>query len=78
MRKYILLLFNIAILLMTTGCSDCGFGPDGPTHSVTVYIPYSNVTREGSDTPDADAVDIQGKEGVITDLWFFAYPIGKG
>lgn len=63
---------------MTTGCSDCGFGPDGPTHSVTVYIPYSNVTREGSDTPDADAVDIQGKEGVITDLWFFAYPIGKG
>lgn len=78
MRKYILLLFNIAILLMTTGCSDCGFGPDGPTHSVTVYIPYSNVTREGSDTPDADAVDIQGNEGVITDLWFFAYPIGKG
>lgn len=78
MRKYILLLFNIAILLMTTGCSDCGFGPDGPTHSVTVYIPYSNATREGSDTPDADAVDIQGKEGVITDLWFFAYPIGKG
>lgn len=78
MRKYILLLFNIAILLMTTGCSDCGFGPDGPTHSVTVYIPYSNVTREGSDTPDADAVDIQGKEGVITDLWFFAYPIGEG
>lgn len=78
MRKYILLLFNIAILLMTTGCSDCGFGPDGPTHSVTVYIPYSNVTREGSDTPDADAVDIQCKEGVITDLWFFAYPIGKG
>lgn len=78
MRKYILLLFNIAILLMTTGCSDCGFGPDGPTHSVTVYIPYSNVTREGSDTPDADAVDIQGEEGVITDLWFFAYPIGKG
>lgn len=78
MRKYILLLFNIAILLMTTGCSDCGFGPDGPTHSVTVYIPYSNVAREGSDTPDADAVDIQGKEGVITDLWFFAYPIGKG
>lgn len=78
MRKYILLLFNIAILLMTAGCSDCGFGPDGPTHSVTVYIPYSNVTREGSDTPDADAVDIQGKEGVITDLWFFAYPIGKG
>lgn len=78
MRKYILLLFNIAILLMTTGCSDCGFGPDGPTHSVTVYIPYSNTTREGSDTPDADAVDIQGKEGVITDLWFFAYPIGKG
>ena len=78
MRKYILLLFNIAILLMTTGCSDCGFGPDGPTHSVTVYIPYSNVTREGSDTPDADAVDIRGKEGVITDLWFFAYPIGKG
>lgn len=78
MRKYILLLFNIAILLMTTGCSDCGFGPDGPTHSVTVYIPYSNVTREGSDTPDADAVDIQDKEGVITDLWFFAYPIGKG
>lgn len=78
MRKYILLLFNIAILLMTTGCSDCGFGPDGPTHSVTVYIPYSNVTREGSDTPDADAVDIEGKEGVITDLWFFAYPIGKG
>lgn len=74
MRKYILLLFNIAILLMTTGCSDCGFGPDGPTHSVTVYIPYSNTTREGSDTPDADAV----KEGVITDLWFFAYPIGKG
>lgn len=78
MRKYILLLFNIAILLMTTGCSDCGFGPDGPTHSVTVYIPYSNTTREGSDTPDADAVDIQGKEGVITDLWFFAYPIGEG
>lgn len=78
MRKYILLLFNIAILLMTTGCSDCGFGPDGPTHSVTVYIPYSNVTREGCDTPDADAVDIQGNEGVITDLWFFAYPIGKG
>lgn len=79
MRKYILLLFNIAILLMTTGCSDCGFGPDGPTHSVTVYIPYSNVTREGSDTSDADAVDISGKEGVITDLWFFAYPInGKG
>lgn len=78
MRKYILLLFNIAILLMTTGCSDCGFGPDGPTHSVTVYIPYSNVTREGSDTPDADAVDISANEGVITDLWFFAYPIGKG
>lgn len=79
MRKYILLLFNIAILLMTTGCSDCGFGPDGPTHSVTVYIPYSNTTREGSDTPDADAVDILGKEGVITDLWFFAYPIkGNG
>ena len=45
---------------------------------MTVYIPYSNVTREGSDTPDADAVDIQGNEGVITDLWFFAYPIGKG
>lgn len=79
MRKYILLLFNIAILLMTTGCSDCGFGPDGLTHSVTVYIPYSNTTREGSDTPDADAVDIQGNEGVITDLWFFAYPIkGNG
>lgn len=79
MRKYILLLFNIAILLMTTGCSDCGFEPDGPTHSVTVYIPYSNVTREGSDTPDADAVDISGKEGVIADLWFFAYPIdGNG
>lgn len=75
MRKYILLLFNIAILLMTTGCSDCGFEPDGPTHSVTVYIPYSNATRQGSDTPDADAVDIQGTEGVITDLWFFAYPI---
>lgn len=79
MRKYILLLFNIAILLMTTGCSDCGFGPDGPTHSVTVYIPYSNTTRQASDTSDADAVDISGKEGVITDLWFFAYPInGKG
>lgn len=74
MRKYILLLFNIAILLMTTGCSDCGFGPDGPTHSVTVYIPYSNVTREG--TTDGD--DISANEGVITDLWFFAYPIGKG
>lgn len=79
MRKYILLLFNIAILLMTTGCSDCGFGPDGPTHSVTVYIPYSNTTRQASDTSDADAVDISGNEGVITDLWFFAYPInGKG
>lgn len=81
MRKYILLLFNIAILLMTTGCSDCGFGPDGPTHSVTVYIPYSNVTREGTtdgdDTSDKEA-DIWDKEGVITDLWFFAYPIGKG
>lgn len=82
MRKYILLLFNIAILLMTTGCSDCGFGPDGPTHSVTVYIPYSNVTREGTsdgdDISDKEA-DIEGKEGVITDLWFFAYPInGKG
>lgn len=81
MRKYILLLFNIAILLMTTGCSDCGFGPDGPTHSVTVYIPYSNVTREGTtggdDTSDKKA-DILDKEGVITDLWFFAYPIGKG
>lgn len=81
MRKYILLLFNIAILLMTTGCSDCGFGPDGPTHSVTVYIPYSNVTREGTtdgdDISDKEA-DISGKEGVITDLWFFAYPIGKG
>lgn len=81
MRKYILLLFNIAILLMTTGCSDCGFGPDGPTHSVTVYIPYSNVTREGTtggdDTSDKEA-DILDKEGVITDLWFFAYPIGKG
>lgn len=81
MRKYILLLFNIAILLMTTGCSDCGFGPDGPTHSVTVYIPYSNVTREG--TPDADDIsdkeaDISGKEGAITDLWFFAYPIKNG
>lgn len=75
MRKYILLLFNIAILLMTTGCSDCGFEPDGPTHSVTVYIPYSNATRQGSDTPDADAVDISGNEGVIADLWFFAYPI---
>lgn len=77
MRKYILLLFNIAILLMTTGCSDCGFGPDGPTHSVTVYIPYSNVTREGTtggdDISDKEA-DISGKEGVITDLWFFAYP----
>lgn len=81
MRKYILLLFNIAILLMTTGCSDCGFGPDGPTHSVTVYIPYSNVTREGTtdgdDISDKEA-DISGNEGVITDLWFFAYPIGKG
>lgn len=81
MRKYILLLFNIAILLMTTGCSDCGFGPDGPTHSVTVYIPYSNVTREGTtdgdDTSDKEA-DILDKEGVITDLWFFAYPIGEG
>lgn len=81
MRKYILLLFNIAILLMTTGCSDCGFGPDGPTHSVTVYIPYSNVTREGTsdgdDISDKEA-DILDKEGVITDLWFFAYPIGKG
>lgn len=82
MRKYILLLFNIAILLMTTGCSDCGFGPDGPTHSVTVYIPYSNVTREGTsdgdDISDKEA-DISGKEGVITDLWFFAYPIkGNG
>lgn len=77
MRKYILLLFNIAILLMTTGCSDCGFGPDGPTHSVTVYIPYSNATRQDT----SDGVDISGKEadildkeGVITDLWFFAYP----
>lgn len=82
MRKYILLLFNIAILLMTTGCSDCGFGPDGPTHSVTVYIPYSNVTREGTsdgdDISDKEA-DISGNEGVITDLWFFAYPIkGNG
>lgn len=81
MRKYILLLFNIAILLMTTGCSDCGFGPDGPTHSVTVYIPYSNVTREGTtdgdDISDKEAA-ILDKEGVITDLWFFAYPIGKG
>lgn len=81
MRKYILLLFNIAILLMTTGCSDCGFGPDGPTHSVTVYIPYSNVTREGTtdgdDISDKEAA-ISGNEGVITDLWFFAYPIGKG
>lgn len=82
MRKYILLLFNIAILLMTTGCSDCGFGPDGPTHSVTVYIPYSNVTREGTsdgdDISDKEAA-IEGKEGVITDLWFFAYPIkGNG
>lgn len=81
MRKYILLLFNIAILLMTTGCSDCGFGPDGPTHSVTVYIPYSNVTREGTtdgdDISDKEA-DISDEEGVITDLWFFAYPIGKG
>lgn len=81
MRKYILLLFNIAILLMTTGCSDCGFGPDGPTHSVTVYIPYSNVTREGTsdgdDISDKEA-DISGKEGDITDLWFFAYPIGEG
>lgn len=81
MRKYILLLFNIAILLMTTGCSDCGFGPDGPTHSVTVYIPYSNVTREGTsdgdDISDKEA-DILGKEGDITDLWFFAYPIGEG
>lgn len=81
MRKYILLLFNIAILLMTTGCSDCGFGPDGPTHSVTVYIPYSNVTREGTtdgdDISDKEAA-ISYKEGVITDLWFFAYPIGKG
>ena len=77
MRKYILLLFNIVILLMTTGCSDCGFEPDCPTHSVTVYIPYSNVTRQGSDTPGS--VDISGKEGVIADLWFFAYPIdGKG
>lgn len=77
MRKYILLLFNIVILLMTTGCSDCGFEPDGPTHSVTVYIPYSNATRQGSDTPGS--VDISGKEGVIADLWFFAYPIdGKG
>lgn len=82
MRKYILLLFNIAILLMTTGCSDCGFGPDGPTHSVTVYIPYSNATRQ--DTPDGvdisdNEADISGNEGVITDLWFFAYPInGKG
>lgn len=77
MRKYILLLFNIAILLMTTGCSDCGFGPDGPTHSVTVYIPYSNATRQ--DTPDGvdisdNEADISGNEGVITDLWFFAYP----
>lgn len=81
MRKYILLLFNIAILLMTTGCSDCGFGPEGPTHSVTVYIPYSNVTREGTsdgdDISDKEA-DISGKEGDITDLWFFAYPIGEG
>lgn len=82
MRKYILLLFNIAILLMTTGCSDCGFGPDGPTHSVTVYIPYSNVTREGTsdgdDISDKEA-DISSNEGVITDLWFFAYPIkGNG
>lgn len=82
MRKYILLLFNIAILLMTTGCSDCGFGPDGPTHSVTVYIPYSNVTREGTsdgdDISDKEA-DISSKEGDITDLWFFAYPIkGNG
>lgn len=77
MRKYILLLFNIVILLMTTGCSDGGFEPDGPTHSVTVYIPYSNVTRQGSDTPGS--VDISGNEGVIADLWFFAYPIdGKG
>lgn len=77
MRKYILLLFNIAILLMTTGCSDCGFGPDGPTHSVTVYIPYSNVTREGTtggdDISDKEA-DISANEGVISDLWFFAYP----
>lgn len=81
MRKYILLLFNIAILLMTTGCSDCGFGPDGPTHSVTVYIPYSNVTREGTTDGDdisANEADISVNEGVITDLWFFAYPIGKG
>lgn len=81
MRKYILLLFNIAILLMTTGCSDCGFGPDGPTHSVTVYIPYSNVTREGTTDGDdisANEADISTNEGVITDLWFFAYPIGKG
>lgn len=81
MRKYILLLFNIAILLMTTGCSDCGFGPDGPTHSVTVYIPYSNVTREGTTDGDdisANEADISANEGVITDLWFFAYPIGKG
>lgn len=77
MRKYILLLFNIAILLMTTGCSDCGFEPDGPTHSVTVYIPYNNVTREG--TTDDEAVDISNREGVIADLWFFAYPIkGNG
>lgn len=80
MRKYILLLFNIAILLMTTGCSDCGFGPDGPTHSVTVYIPYSNVTRQ--DTPDGVDIsdkeaDIEGQEGDITDLWFFAYPINR-
>lgn len=82
MRKYILLLFNIAILLMTTGCSDCGFGPDGPTHSVTVYIPYSNVTREGTTDGDdisANEADISANEGVITDLWFFAYPIkGNG
>lgn len=82
MRKYILLLFNIAILLMTTGCSDCGFGPDGPTHSVTVYIPYSNVTREGTTDGDdisANEADISTNEGVITDLWFFAYPIkGNG
>ncbi|MBL1008359.1 MAG: hypothetical protein JJO71_32590 [Escherichia coli] len=49
---------------------------------MTVYIPYSNVTREGTtdgdDTSDKEA-DIWDKEGVITDLWFFAYPInGKG
>lgn len=73
MRKYILLLFHIAILLMTTGCSDSGLGPDGSSHSVTVYIPYGNALRQAGATPDS--VDISGDEGAIADLWFFAYPI---